>query len=399
MGIIKSILENDLYKFSQTYYYQMMYPEGIGTFSFKDRNNTKYDDKFLVLLNKEFKELESLSLTDEECEWAVANIPFIPRHYWEWLKTFRFKSDKIKSWIDNEKRLHIEVTDIIYKVSMYEIPILAIVSELYYRYHNFYIEDIEEQVIKPLKDKCAIAIKENFNFMEFGMRRRFSHEVEDSICKYLSENCNRCVGTSTVYFAKKYGMKALGTQAHEIHQFTAAVTSPRESNYIVMENWVKVYDGNLGTVLTDTYTVDEFLRSFSRKLAKLYDGVRHDSGCPIEFGEKIIKKYESYNIDPNSKTIVFSDGLDFKKCKEINEYFNGRIKVSFGIGTNLTNDIYDMEVGLKIKPLNIVCKLTSCQINPRQPIRKCVKLSDVRGKENGDEEEIKLYKGILGIKE
>ena len=107
MGIIKSILENDLYKFSQTYYYQMMYPEGIGTFSFKDRNNTKYDDKFLVLLNKEFKELESLSLTDEECEWAVANIPFIPRHYWEWLKTFRFKSDKIKSWIDNEKRLHI----------------------------------------------------------------------------------------------------------------------------------------------------------------------------------------------------------------------------------------------------------------------------------------------------
>lgn len=399
MGIIKSILENDLYKFSQTYYYQMMYPEGIGTFSFKDRNNTKYDDKFLLFLNKEFKELEELSLTDEECEWAVANIPFIPRHYWEWLKTFRFRSDKIKSWIDSERHLHIEVTDIIYKVSMYEIPILAIVSELYYRHHNLYIKDIEKQVINPLKEKCDIAIKEGFNFMEFGMRRRFSHEVEDVICKYLSENCNRCVGTSTVYFAKKYDMKALGTQAHEIHQFTAAVTSPRESNYIVMENWVKVYDGNLGTVLTDTYTVDEFLRSFSRKLAKLYDGVRHDSGCPIEFGEKIIKKYESYNIDPISKTIIFSDGLDFEKCSKIKRYFDGRIKVSFGIGTNLTNNIYDIETGLKIKPLNIVCKLTSCQINPRQPIRKCVKLSDVRGKENGDEEEIKLYKSILGIKE
>ena len=166
-----------------------------------------------------------------------------------------------------------------------------------------------------------------------------------------------------------------------------------------MENWVKVYDGNLGTVLTDTYTVDEFLRSFSRKLAKLYDGVRHDSGSPIEFGEKIIKKYESYNIDPISKTIIFSDGLDFEKCSKIKRYFDGRIKVSFGIGTNLTNNIYDIETGLKIKPLNIVCKLTSCQINPRQPIRKCVKLSDVRGKENGDEEEIKLYKSILGIKD
>jgi nicotinate phosphoribosyltransferase len=149
---------------------------------------------------------------------------------------------------------------------------------------------------------------------------------------------------------------------------TAAHTSPKDANYIVMENWVKVYDGSLGTVLTDTYTVDEFLRQFSRKLAKLYDGVRHDSGCPFEFGEKIIKKYESYGIDPMSKTIIFSDALTFEKCAELKKHFEGRIKVSFGIGTNLTNDIYDIHDGKRIKPLNIVMKLTKFQVNPRQPI-------------------------------
>lgn len=399
MGMIKSILENDLYKFSQTFYYQMLYPEAMGTFTFKDRNNLVYDNGYLSVLKEEFKKLEDLALTDDECEWAIANIPFIPRHYWEWLKTFRFDSNKINAWLDEKSHLHIEVSDVIYKVSMYEIPILAIVSELYYKYNNISLTDFDYQVFTPLKKNCDIAMANGFNFMEFGMRRRYSHDVEDVICQYLSENCPNCVGTSTVYFAKKYNMKALGTQAHEIHQFTAAVTSPRESNYIVMENWSKVYDGNLGTVLTDTYTVDEFLRQFSRKLAKLFDGVRHDSGCPYEFGEKIIKKYESYGIDPKSKTIVFSDALTFERCADLKKHFDGRIKLSFGIGTNVTNNLSDIDTGVRIKPLNIVCKLTSCQMNPRQPIRKCVKLSDVRGKENGDPNEVKLYRQILGLDE
>lgn len=397
MAIIKSILENDLYKFSQTYYYQMMYPEATGTFTFKDRNNMTFNEMFLVHLKDEFMELDNLALTDEECEWAIKNIPYIPRHYWEWLKTFRFDHNKINAWLDEEKHLHIEVTDAIYKVSMYEIPILAIVSEMYYKYHAIRLGDFNYQVLDPLKKKAQIAMENDFRFMEFGMRRRYSHAVEDAVCNYLSKHCPNCVGTSTVYFAKKYGMKPLGTMAHELFMATAALTSPKEANYIVMENWSKVYDGNLGTVLTDTYTVDAFLRAFSMKLAKLYDGVRHDSGDPIEFGEKIIKKYESYNIDPRSKTIVFSDALTFEKCAELKKHFDGRIKLSFGIGTNLTNDLYDIDLNIRIKPMNIVMKLKDFQVNPRQPKYGCVKLSDVPSKAIGTPEDIANYKYQIGI--
>lgn len=399
MGIIQSILENDLYKFSQTYYYQQMYPEAIGTFTFKDRNNLEYNDEFMVMLQNELIELSEIKLTDEECEWCIENIPYIPRHYWEWLKTFRFDKNKIKIERDKERHLHIEVTDVIYKVSFYEIPILALVSELYYKSIGLIVPNIEEKVINSTRSKIEIAKNSEYGFMEFGMRRRFSRKIEELVCKTLSEESPNCVGTSTVYFAKMFGMKPLGTQAHEIYMFTAAHTSPKDANYLVMENWAKVYDGNLGTVLTDTYTVDEFLRQFSRKLAKLYDGVRHDSGDPFEFGEKIIKKYQSYGIDPMSKTIIFSDSLTFEKCAELKKYFEGRIKLSFGIGTNLTCPMADIiaDTDINIKSLNIVMKLTSIQVNPRQPIYGCVKLSDVPSKAVGKQDDINVYRYLIGV--
>ena len=397
MKIINSMLENDLYKFSQGHYYQSIYPEAVGTFTFKDRNNFKFNQMFLITLQNAFMELDSLALTDEECEWAVANIPYIPRHYWEWLKTFRYDHNKIKAWLDDEQHLHIEVTDVIYKVSLYEIPILAIVSEVYYNFYAIKLADMNAQVVEPLRKKIQIAKDNGFTFMEFGMRRRFSRDVEEKVCEVLANECPNCVGTSTVYFAKLFGMRPLGTIAHETFMATAAVTSPKEAKHIVMENWSKVYDGNLGTVLTDTYTVEEFLRQFSRKNAKLFDGVRHDSGDPIEFGEKIIKKYESYGIDPMSKTIIFSDSLDFNKCVELKKHFEGRIKTSFGIGTNLTNDIYDIDTNTRIKPLNIVMKLTKFQVNPRQPIYNCVKVSDVPTKAMGDPKEVEVYKYLVGL--
>ena len=397
MGIIKSILDSDLYKFSMNFYYQSLYPEAKATFAFKDRNNLKFNQMFLITLQNAFMELDNLALTDEECEWCVENIPYIPRHYWEWLKTFRFDHNKIHAWLDEEQHLHIEVSDYLYKASLYEIPVLATVSEVYYKYYAINLGDFNYQVYTPLKKNCEIAMTANFKFMEFGARRRYSFEVQDAVCKYLSENCPNCIGTSNVYLAKKYGMKPHGTLAHECISLTGAYTSPKEANHIVMENWSKIYDGNLGIMLTDTYTVDEFLRQFSKKNAKLFDGVRHDSGDPFEFGEKIIKKYKSYGIDPMSKTIVFSDALTFEKCAELKKYFDGRIKVSFGIGTNLSNNILDADSDLRIKPLNIVFKITNFQINPRQPIYNCVKLSDVPTKAMGDPKEIEVYKYLVGI--
>ena len=389
--IINSLLENDLYKFSMGYFYQMKYPFAYGTFSFKDRNNTVYTSEFVELLKSEFKNLSKLFLQKNEFDWVVKNIPYIPSSYWEWLQGFRFDPTKIKVWLDDENHLHIEVTDRIYKVSLYEIPILAIVSELYYQYNGIKISDYYSQVIWPLNDKIKIAKDHNLFFSEFGMRRRFSSEVEDRVVKHLVDKCDTFVGTSTVYYAMKYGIKPIGTMAHELFMAIAAYTSPKEANFTVMDLWSDVFAGNLGTVLTDTFTVDAFLRGFSMKMAKLYDGVRHDSGDPFTFGDKIINKYKSYGIDPMSKFIIFSDALDFNKAAEIKEYFAGKIKVSFGIGTNLTNNIKG------VKPMNIVMKLKSFQINENQPIYGCVKLSDVPTKAIGYDKDIESYKYQLGI--
>ena len=392
--IISSILENDLYKFSMSYYYQVHYPKAWGTFTFHDRNNTKYSEEFVVALKEEIEALATLSLQPSEFAWAVKTIHYIPQCFWEWLCYFRFEPEKVDVWLDSEQHLHIEVSDAMYKVTFYEIPILAIVSELYHRHigdgHQTH-KELEQAMRPKMEEKVALAARHNLYFADFGMRRRFNALSEQVMIEYMKLHCPTFTGTSTVSLAMKYNLKPIGTMAHECFMFQAAVHTPKEANYEVMERWVEVYDGNLGTVLTDTYTVDAFLRNFSMKLAKLYDGVRHDSGDAMEFGDRIIRKYESYGLDPMSKTIVFSDGLDFQTAAKIKEYFAGRIKVTFGIGTNLTCDIDG------VKPMNIVMKLKQCRINDRQPIYGCVKLSDVAGKAIGTPEEIANYKYQLGI--
>lgn len=395
MPFINSILHNDLYKFSMSNYYIQNFPEASGTFTFHDRNNTEYDEMFVRILKDELSQLSKLFLQKNEFDWAVKNIPYIPQFYWEWLRSFRYEPNKINIWLDESKHLHIEVTDKMYKVTFYEIPILATVSALYhvYKHHGYQLkQEIEEALISGLDRKIEIAKDHNLFFADFGMRRAYNPLTEEFVVKYLKENCPTFVGTSTVSLAMKYDVKPIGTMAHECFMFQAAIHSPKDANFMVMENWVKVYDGNLGTVLTDTYTVDTFLRNFSMKLAKLYDGVRHDSGDPFTFGNKIIWKYKSYGIDPMSKTIVFSDSLDFEKAAEIKEYFAGKIKTTFGIGTNLTCDFPG------IKPLNIVMKLKECRVNDRQPIYGCVKLSDVSSKSIGTPEDIENYKYQLNIK-
>jgi nicotinate phosphoribosyltransferase len=394
MAVINSILHNDLYKFSMSNYYIQNFPQASGTFAFYDRNKTEYCDEFVNLLKEEFDSLRKLFLQKNEFDWAVENIPYIPQFYWEWLRSFRYEPEKIKIWLDDVKHLHIEVTDLMYKVTFYEIPILAIVSACYHRFEKLGYQTrpaLENIMLSRLDDKIEIAKQHNLFFADFGMRRAYNDLTEEIVVDYLAKNCPTFVGTSTVSLAMKYGVKPIGTMAHECFMFQAAIHSPKDANFMVMENWVKVYDGNLGTVLTDTYTVDVFLRNFSMKLAKLYDGVRHDSGDPFEFGDKMIAKYKSYGIDPMSKTIVFSDGLNFQKAAEIKEYFAGKIKVTFGIGTNLTCDIPG------IKPMNIVMKLKECRVNNRQPLFKCVKLSDVQGKETGDINEVKVYRQVLGL--
>ncbi len=187
----------------------------------------------------------------------------------------------------------------------------------------------------------------------------------------------------------KLGTRMIGTYPHELPMFIAAVNGgPRNANYLTMEDWVKVFDGYLGTALTDSFGSEVFFKNFSKKHASLFDGVRHDSGDPIRFIDMAIARYKELGIDPMVKTIIFSDALDFPRAAELKKACEGRIRCSFGIGTNLTNDT-------GYAPCNIVMKLSRCQINRRQPMELCVKLSDVPGKEMGDPREIEVYRYLL----
>jgi nicotinate phosphoribosyltransferase len=376
-----------------------LYPEAEGTFSFCDRNNTVFNDEegindttisnnIIDQLKMEFVKLSKISLTLGEKKWCIKHIPYIPEVYWEWLKGFRFDFDKIICWLDDEKHLHIEVTDYLYKVTLYEVPILAIVSELYSRKQG--VVNISEAIDK-LDTKINIANEYNLKFSEFGTRRRYSASLHELIVQRLKEKCPiNCVGTSNVYFAMKYNMTPIGTFPHEWIMFHGAIWGYQEANYLGMRDWVRTYDGNLGIFLMDTYTSKIGLKNMSLKFAKLFDGVRQDSGDEYQIGNMVINRYKELGIDPTTKTIVFSNALNFDKYKDIHDYFKGRIRVSAGIGTNLTNDT-------DFKPANIVMKLSKCRINKNQEWRKCIKISDDLGKHLGDDKEFEIAKYQLGI--
>lgn len=385
--IVKSILDTDLYKFTTSYAYMKMFPNAKGTFTFVDRANTKYTDEFVREFKTELCDISRLALTLEESMF-MSRCRFIPKMYWEWLSSFRFDPNAVSIRVDVMGHLYIEVTDYLYKATLYEVPILALVSEIRGKMLG-YTADINE-ILNKLVPKINLSNKHCIRFSEFGTRRRFSFDVQNEVVRYISQNSQYCTGTSNCYLAMKYGMKPMGTHPHEWFMFHGAQFGYKHANYMALENWVNVYDGDLGIALTDTYTSDVFFNNFSRKHAKLFDGIRQDSGDEFEFALKAINRYKELGVDPTTKTIVFSNALNFEKAKEINEYCKGKIRASFGIGTNLSNDTGN-------KPANIVMKLSACQMSENKPTYSCVKLSDDLGKHHGREEEVALCIQELNI--
>ena len=383
--MILSILDNDLYKFSTSNAYFHLYPLAEGTFKFNDRAAEVYDESFLATLKEEFKKLSQLSLNEEEFEYLVGNIKYISRNYWEWLRGFRFDADKINAYLDEQGHLQIEVTDYLYKVTLYEVPVLAIVSELRNRVNGMKVN--LDVAINILDEKLKIANDNALHFSEFGTRRRFSSELHEHIVARLKEKCPEyCAGTSNVYFAMKFGMTPIGTFPHEWVMFHSGVFGYKRANYLSLENWIKVYDGALGTALMDTFTTVSFLRTLTMKQAKLLDGFRQDSGDEIEVGEAVIARLKEFGIDPSSKIIVFSNALDFPRYKKVADYFRGRIKVSAGIGTNITCD-----PGIEsYEKANIVMKLSRCRMSAKDPWEKVIKISDDIGKHMGDTREFEI---------
>ncbi len=377
--IIKTILDTDLYKFTTSYAYIKLFPYAVGTFSFKDRDETECTAGFLEALKNEIQNLRLVVLQEDELEYMYAHCRFLPRVYWEWLSSFRFDPDKVDVFVDKERHLHIEVTDFLYKVTLYEVPLLAIVSEIRNQFMNRVPDD--NDWMGRLAEKVEISNRNQMPFSEFGTRRRFSFEVQDKVVAYLKKYALYCTGSSNCHLAMKYNMLPMGTHPHEWFMFHGAQFGYKHANYMALENWVNVYDGDLGTALSDTYTSDSFLNNFSRKQAKLFDGVRCDSGNEYDFVDRLIARYKELGIDPSNKTIIFSNALDFEKALQIFNYCKGKIKCSFGIGTNLTNDT-------GYKPSNIVMKLSRCKMNANQEWRECVKLSDDMGKHMGSNSEV-----------
>ena len=219
--------------------------------------------------------LANVALTDKELEYMTRNCRFLPRVYWEWLSSFRFQPEKIDIYLDEEHHLNIEITDYLYKSTLYEVPLLAIVSEIKNQTQGNVANP--EEIICKLSEKVVLSNEHQLSFSEFGTRRRFSFDVQDRVISYLKKSAHYCTGTSNCYFAMKYEMKMMGTHPHEWFMFHGAQFGYKHANYIALENWVNVYDGDLGIALSDTYTSDIFLTNLSRKQANyltVYDAIR-----------------------------------------------------------------------------------------------------------------------------
>ena len=360
----------------QAIYHQ--FPGYKTTWTFKCRNKDVHFTKEMVdEIRDQIKAYCTLTFTEEELEY-IDKIKWMKGSYVDFLRLWRPRYEDFEITDDAECGLFIETKGTWLNTSMYEIPTLAIVNEVYFRMQYDYNELIES--FKEKLDEKYNNLKNGHwyagTFSEFGLRRRLSAQAQELVVEKFSHlndtrhSASNFVGTSNVYLAKKFNLLPVGTMAHEWIMCVGQGNhkhNPAYSNWYALDAWVKEYGILNGTALTDAITTDCFLKDFQLTYATLFAGVRHDSGDPIEWGEKMIAHYEELNIDPKLKTLLFSDGLDFERADKIFRHFNGRIKVAFGIGTYLSNDTC-------VPPLNIVMKTTMCNG------QDVAKISDTPGK-------------------
>ncbi len=368
--IVVCLLDTDLYKFNMNQVIFHKHTDLCGRYYFKCRNdNIVFTPEMAKEINAQIDHLCQLRFTGEELDY-LRSIRFIKNDYVEFLRLWHPIRDYITTELSEDGELSVIVDGPLFSAMQFEIYLLEIINEVYFRMQYDY-----ETLLASAKEKLdrkILALNDGtytFRFAEFGCRRRLSREWEETVIRRLTSETQNCVGTSNVYFAMKYHLTPVGTYAHEFVQMYQGIDSIplAYTNHYAMKDWYAEYDGDNGTALTDTVTTDLFLLDFNRSMVNNYTGVRHDSGDPYEWGEKMIRHYESYGVDPRTKLLLFSDSLDFDRAQKLFDYFNGRTKVSFGIGTFCTNDTC-------VPALNIVIKLQ--YVNGR-PVAK---LSDTPGK-------------------
>ena len=373
-AVITSLLETDLYKFTMWQAMLHRHPETQAEYTFVCRNEPAFPLAELAQeVSRELDHLCSLSFTPDDLAY-LRGLRYMKSDFVDFLRIFRFQRDFIEVKANGAK-LEIVARGPQVHVMGFEIYVLAIVNELYFR--RFDVDVARTEGRRRLQEKIGLlrafgeepARAHPFEFFDFGVRRRFRGDWQREVVSTLKESVPEYFkGTSNVLLAKELGLVAIGTMAHEYLQtYQALGVRLRDFQKAALEDWVQEYRGDLGVALTDVVGMDAFLADFDLYFSKLFDGLRHDSGDPIEWGEKALAHYAQLRIDARAKRLVFSDGLDVPTALSIYRHFADRVQLGFGIGTNLSNDV-------GIKPLNIVMKLTEANG------QSVAKLSDTPGK-------------------
>lgn len=393
--LINHFTDNDLYTFTCQYYILEKYPRAEVEYTFFDRNGTVYPEGFDKLLREQIEYMRDVVITQEEIDYMESTCYFLPKWYYIFLKGYRFNPDEVNISQDAEGHLHISVRGKWYSTIMWEMPILSSVSELMHSLRgdlDTYDPAVER---KRAYDKAVQIFSNGLTLGDMGTRRRLSLEHQDMVVAtlkdvYDSSNWSGSfTGTSNVWLAKKYGTKCLGTMSHQLISFEEIVSGIAECNFGVMKKFSDVYDGDNGIFLYDCFGDELFFSNLSKRMAMMYKGLRVDSGNEEEQVEKIISKYKSLGIDPATKQVVFSNGLNIDRAVEIHKYCAGRVQDSYGVGTFLTCDVLNAE------PMNIVVKLTRGRITESRKWQECVKLSCDKGKTLGDSNKCNYLLSII----
>ncbi len=394
--IIRHFTDNDLYTFTCQYYILETYPRAEVEYTFYDRNAYRYPKGFDLLLREQVEMMRDVVISDEEVEFMKRRCIFLPIWYFTFLRGYRFNPDEVSIRQDAEGHLDISVTGKWFSTIMWEMPLLSCISELIHSIRgdfDKYDAALEED---RSRQKTVKIIENGLKLGDMGTRRRFSFAHQDMVVRVMEQTARQMdgpgkfIGTSNVWLAMKYGCTPLGTMSHQLISFEENVSGVFECNFNVMKKFSDVYDGDNGIYLYDCFGDKVFFSNLSKRMAMMYKGLRVDSGDEFEQTDKIIAKYRSLGIDPATKQVVYSNGLDIDKAIEIHRYCAGRVQDSYGVGTFLTCDVTGCE------PMNIVVKLTRGRITELREWHDCVKLSCTKGKTLGNQRKVEYLLDLLG---
>ena len=384
--IITHLTDNDAYTFSCQYYVLQTYPRAEVEYTFFDRNHTRYPEGFAALLQEQVDGMKDVIITEEEIAFMERKMYYLPLWYFTFLRGYRFNPAEVTIHQDAEGYLSITVQGKWHSAIMWEMPILSTVSELMHELRGDlarYDADLERQ---RAADKTRQILQGGLVLGDMGTRRRLSFDHQDMVIRTMKDVSlqiqapGRFTGTSNVWFAMKYDLTPIGTMSHQLISFEENVSGIFECNFNVMKKFSDVYDGDNGIYLYDCFGDRVFFSNLSKRMAMMFSGLRVDSGQEEEQTERIIEKYKSLGINPQSKQVVYSNGLNIDRAIEIHRYVDGRVQDSYGMGTFLTCDVTGCE------PMNIVVKLTRGRITERREWHDCVKLSCDKGKTLGNPE-------------